>query len=80
MNAAVGRRERGDGLLLSWAVLTWAVPLGQAAVSLPRSQAALLPLAILVRRLPRPVIAALVVAAIPIAVCMEKLFLEGKLT
>ena len=80
VSAALGRRERGDGLLLSWAVLTWAVPLGQAAVSLPRSQAALLPLAILVRRLPRPVIAALVVVAIPIAVCMEKLFLEGKLT
>jgi hypothetical protein len=80
VNAAVGRRERGDGLLLAWAVATWAVPLGQAAVSLPRGQAALLPLAILVRRLPRPVIGALVIAAIPIAICMEKLFLDGKLT
>jgi hypothetical protein len=79
-NAAFGRRERGDGLLLWWAVTTWALPLSQAAVSLQRSQAALLPLAVLVLRLPRALIAAFVVAAIPVAVCMEKLFLEGKIT
>lgn len=66
--------------LILWALATWALPLSQSAVSLPRSQAALLPLAVLVDRLPRGAIVALVVAAVPIAICMEKLFLEGRIT
>jgi hypothetical protein len=68
-----------DRAIMLWAVVTWAAPLSQAAVSLQRSQAALLPLAVLVRRLPRPVIFMLAVAAIPVAVAMEKLFLQGKI-
>jgi drug/metabolite transporter (DMT)-like permease len=79
--AALRRRSRDqyDGLLLLWAVVTWAMPLSQAAVSIQRSQAALLPLAVLVRRLPRPLVIALVVAAVAVAVAMEKLFLQGKI-
>jgi hypothetical protein len=71
--------DRVDALILLWAIPTWALPLSQAAVSIQRSQAALLPLAIAVRRLPRPLIAFLVVLAVPIAVAMEKLFLQGKI-
>jgi hypothetical protein len=72
--------DRSEGLVLAWAVATWALPLSQAAVSIQRSQAALLPLAILLRRLPKPLLYALVAAAVPVAVAMEKLFLEGKIT
>lgn len=71
--------DRVDALILLWAIPTWVVPLSQAAVSIQRSQAALLPLAISVRRLPRPVILALVVLAVPTAVAMEKLFLQSRL-
>lgn len=71
--------DRVDALILLWAIPTWALPLSQAAVSIQRSQAALLPLAIAVRRLPRTLIVVLVVFAIPIAVAMEKLFLQGKI-
>jgi hypothetical protein len=74
------RADRLDGLLILWALATWALPLSQSAVSIQRSQAALLPLAILLRRLPRPVLFALIAAAVPIAVAMEKLFLQGKIT
>jgi hypothetical protein len=71
--------DAADDLVLLWAVATWALPLSQAAVSVQRSQAALLPLAVLVRRLPKPLLVALILAAIPVAVAMEKLFLEGKI-
>jgi hypothetical protein len=71
--------DRVDALILLWAIPTWALPLSQAAVSIQRSQAALLPLAVSVRRLPRPVILLLVVVAVPIAVAMVKLFLQGKI-
>jgi hypothetical protein len=59
--------------------VTWVVPLSQSYVSLQRSQAALLPLAVLVRKLPRRVVIALAVAAVPVAAVMEKLFLQGKI-
>lgn len=71
--------DRVDALILLWAIPTWLLPLSQAAVSIQRSQAALLPLAISVRRLPRPLVVVLVVLAVPIAVAMEKLFLQGKI-
>jgi hypothetical protein len=32
------------------------------------------------RRLPRPLLFALIAAAVPVAVAMEKLFLQGKIT
>jgi hypothetical protein len=82
VHALLRRRslERVDWLLLLWAFATWALPLAQGDVSIQRSQAALLPLAILVVRLPRPLIGALLAVAIPVAVLMEKLFLDGKIT
>jgi hypothetical protein len=74
-----GTLDRADALLLLFAVVTWVVPLSQSYVSLQRSQAALLPLAVLVRKLPRRVVIALAVAAVPVAAVMEKLFLQGKI-
>jgi hypothetical protein len=80
-HAVVRRRTLGrlDGLLLLWAIAIWAIPLMQANLSLQRSQAALLPLALLVYRLPKPLIFTLAVAAAAVAVAMEKLFLQGAL-
>jgi hypothetical protein len=69
--------DRTDGLLLLWAVATWLVPLSQSVVALQRAHAALLPLAVLVARLPRPVLIPLAAAAIPVAVLMEVAFLRG---
>ena len=79
---ALSRRrslDRVDGLLLLWAVVTWALPLSQAAVESQRSQAALLPLAVFVPRLPRPLAFVFVAAAVVVAVAMEKLYLQGKI-
>jgi len=71
--------DRVDALILLWAIPTWLLPLSQAAISIQRSQAALLPLAVSLRRLPRPLLLVLIVLAVPVAVAMEKLFLEGKI-
>lgn len=79
VHAVVRRRtlDRTDGLLLLWAAATWLVPLSQSVVALQRAQAALLPLAVLVARLPRPVLIPLAATAIPVAVLMEVAFLRG---
>jgi hypothetical protein len=69
--------DRLDVLVLLWAVTTWALPLSQANVSLPRGQATLLPLAVLVARLPGPLLFTLAAAAAGVAIPMEKLFLHG---
>lgn len=74
------RRGRDDGLPHPLGARDVGLAAQPVGVSLPRSQAALLPLAVLVDRLPRGAIVALVVAAVPIAICMEKLFLEGRIT
>ena len=74
-----GALDRADALLLLFAVVTWVAPLSQSYVSLQRSQAALLPLAVLLRRLPRPLVIALAVVAVAVAVVMERLFLQGKI-
>lgn len=66
-------------LVLVWAVVAWLVPLSQSYVSLQRSQAALLPVAVLLPRLPRPLVVAFAVAAVVVAVLMETLFLDGKI-
>jgi hypothetical protein len=71
--------ERVDLLLALWAVGTWILPHAQANVSTYRSQAALLPLALLVRRLPAPLVLAIVVAAAALCVPMAELFLQGRL-
>jgi hypothetical protein len=70
--------DRADSLLLLWALATWALPLSQS-VSVQRGQAALLPLAILVARLPSRLAWSLVVAAAAIAVWMESYFLDWTL-
>ena len=69
--------DRLGVLLLLWALATWALPLAQTNVSLPRSQATLLPLAVLVARLPGPLALVLTAAAAAVAIPMEKLFLHG---
>jgi hypothetical protein len=80
-SAVVHRRslDRLDTLVMLWAVATWLFPLTQANLSQQRSQAALLPLTLLARRLPPVLLVALVIAAAVIAVMMEKLFLQGVL-
>jgi hypothetical protein len=70
---------RLDLLLVIWAVITWAFPLTQANVSLYRSQAALLPLALLVRFLPEPLLYLVTGAALWLSVPMAQLFLQSKL-
>jgi hypothetical protein len=70
---------RLDLLLVIWAVITWAFPLTQANVSLYRSQAALLPLALLVRLLPRPILFLTAGTALWLSVPMAQLFLQSKL-
>jgi hypothetical protein len=72
-------RRRTDGLIALWALATWLVPLSQAAVEIPRSQAALLTVAALLPRLPRPLVFVFAALAVPIAVAMEKLFLDGRI-
>ena len=71
--------DRLDALLLLWAVATWAFPWSQSNLSNQRGEAALLPLAILVARLPWPVSLAIAAGAAAIALPMEKLFLDGVL-
>jgi hypothetical protein len=76
---ATRRRSDGDLLLALWALATWAFPLAQANVSVWRSEAALLPLAALMPRLPRPLLVVVVVVAGWISVPMAMLYFEGKL-
>jgi hypothetical protein len=71
--------DRLDVLILLWAVATWLFPLTQANLSQQRGQAALLPLALLVRRLPSALLVVLVIASAVMAIVMEKLFLQGVL-
>ncbi len=70
---------RAEVLIVVWAVCTWALPLSQGNLTVSRSQAALLPLAVLFTRLPRVLAGALLVAAVGIAVAMETLFLNATL-
>jgi hypothetical protein len=68
-----------DGLLLLWAAFYFVLPLTQDNVSLYRSQATLLPLALVLLRLPPPLLFVLVGAALWLTVPMAQLFLTGKL-
>jgi 4-amino-4-deoxy-L-arabinose transferase-like glycosyltransferase len=66
-------------LLVLWAVVTWAFPLTQANISPYRAHAALLPLAVLVRDLPRPLRYGFVAGAVALSVPMASLYLQGRL-
>ena len=69
--------DRVDVLVLLWAVVTWAALF--QAFSIQRGQAALLPLAVLVARLPSWLAWSLAVVAVAIAVWLESYFLDGTL-
>jgi hypothetical protein len=73
------RWRRADPLLLIYAAVAWAFPLTQANVSVWRSHAALVPLAPLVGKLPRPVAVVIVVACAVVAVMADRLYVEGRL-
>jgi len=80
LHAAFGRSlTRLDLLFVIWAVVTWVLPLTQANVSIWRSQAALAPLAVLVARLPRPLLVLAVAAVVAVSVPAARLFFEGRL-
>jgi hypothetical protein len=77
--ARIRKATRIDHLLVLWALVTWAFPATQANVSLWRSNAALMPLAVLVARLPRPLLTVAVCAAAAIAPPVAWLFFQGRL-
>jgi hypothetical protein len=72
----VGRRE---GLLALWAAVTWALPLTQANFSIWRSQAALLPVAALLQRLPTVLVVAAAASAAAVGVPLALLWFHGQL-
>jgi hypothetical protein len=74
-----GSSTRADALIAVWAVAAWVVPYADSNVHAYRGEAALLPLALLTRRLPWPLAAAIAAAAIPLAVAMTILYLRGVL-
>jgi len=71
-------RESADSLLLLWGALAWALPLSQSW-SIQRGQAVLLPMSVLVARLPARVAWPLAGAAVGVAVWMEYYFLDWSL-
>jgi hypothetical protein len=79
--AALLRRrtlDRSELLVVVWAIVAWVVPLSANYLSLQRSQAALVPVVVLFRRLPRPLVYVFAAAAVVVGILMEKLFLDGK--
>ena len=70
---------RFDALVALWALGTWWVALMQTNVSIWRGEAALVPLALLVRRLPPPLASAITVAAFLIMIAMTRLYVNGHL-
>lgn len=73
-----GLRAR-DVLLLVWAAFFFLFPLTQAGVHLIRSQAALLPLGLLLGRLPRPLMFLIAGVALCLTIPIARLFLIGGL-
>jgi hypothetical protein len=75
-----GRRvDRTEAMLVLWAIAAWAVPAAANPWSIYRAQAALLPVAVLVGRLPRALAAVLIVAAVAVSVPLELMFLRNLL-
>ncbi len=83
VGAAVATRRgpcvRFDVLIVIWAVAVWLVLYAETDLHAYRGVAGLLPLAVLLPRLPRLLAAAIAVAAILIAVPMTTLYLRGAL-
>ena len=72
-------RSRTELLLAGWALTAWALPLTQANVSVWRSEAALVPMAPLVARLPAPLAWTIVAIAAVLAVALAVLYFRGAL-
>jgi hypothetical protein len=72
-----GPNTRFDVLIIIWAVVVWAELYAETEVDAYRGVAGLLPLAILLPRLPRWLAAAIAVGAILIAVPMVTLYFKG---
>jgi hypothetical protein len=70
---------RFDALVALWALGTWCMALMQTNVSIWRGEAALVPLALLVRRLPGPLASAITLAAFVIMIAMTRLYLNNHL-
>ncbi len=68
-----------ERLVAVWMALTWLIPQVTSGLSQYRSEAALLPTAILVVLLPRTLAVALIAATIAVAIPMEVLFLRNTL-
>jgi hypothetical protein len=73
------RGSQAPALLLLWALVVWAVPLTQGNISVQRSQAALAPLAILVARLPKPVLVVAVAAVVALSEPVARLYFDNRL-
>jgi hypothetical protein len=84
VGAAVAIRHdlstRFDVLIVIWAAAVWLVLYAQTSLDAYRGVAGLLPLAVLLPRLPWPLAAAIAAAAILIAVPMVTLYLRAALT
>lgn len=78
---ALRRRSatRLDLLLALWAVWTWVLPLTATHISVWRSEATLLPAAVLVARLPGAVAAVVTAAALAVSVPVALLYFHGQL-
>ena len=75
--AAHASRTRLTVLVSIWAVAAWLLPHTITNVSAYRGEAALLPIAVVMWRLPRAILAVATSAAIILSVPMELLFLRG---
>jgi hypothetical protein len=73
------RPARLELLFLLSAAVTWALPLSQGNISVQRSQAALLPVAVLVARLPRPLLVVAIAATVALSIPVARLYFDGLL-
>lgn len=71
--------SRIELLIVGWLLVTWLLTQSKVGLSAYRSEAALLPLAILVGRLPRPLAAVLAGLAVIVAVPMTALYMRNVL-
>ncbi len=71
--------ERWELLVLLWVAVTWLIPSATARLTVSRVEATLLPIALLVGRLPRPLAVAFVAAAVLLSVPIDLLFIRHTL-